>query len=468
MKKLLTLLFVLMLCFTFAACGGGEPDPVENPDAQEPAVTSIVGEWACIDAKMVDNGEEFGADSLTEMFGMEVKDMFSLTAYGDGNGELMLYDAESALISWSEIEGGYSIAFTDPEADTEDTIFAKLENEQLTVTITSTYDMDGTEVTNEMIFTMEYLCMASKLLANWDLQLTEEQSLAMNNFMAEGWFVVADGYLYGTFGGAEFGTGTFSMAKVDGASLGDATTIEKEGMATYLTESDGYVYGIIGNSKIVKIKVGEAKAETIYEGGCDYLQIVDGKIRFCDENYMYCAIDLDGKNKEVVLEREIYFPYVLPNNVLVYQNDPDNESIYFYDFATGDDVKVCEGPAYYPVINGDSLYFLSWVDESEGYLLHRVDLYSGAVTDGDYDNMDLGFFFEGGNIYYALGGLPGLAVDKWNTIGSEGFGGFTLFPRYSNGEVRLYSASDGECYITTDLFNVREDGASIGYNYVAQ
>ena len=467
MKKLLALLLALMLCFAFAACGEEEP-AAEDPVAEEPAVTSIVGSWACIDAKMVDNGSEFDAAALSEMYGMKVKDMFALTAYGDGNGELTLYGADTAAITWSEIEGGYAIAFTDPEADTSETISAKLENEQLTVTIASTYDMDGTEASNEMIFVMEYLGQSSKLLANWDLQLTEEQSLAMNNFMAKGWFVVADGNLYGTFGGAEYGQGTFSMAKANGASLGDATTIESEGMATYLTEYEGYVYGILGNAKIVKIKAGDTKAETIYEGACDYLQIVDGKIRFCDENYIYCAIDLDGKNKEVVLEREIYFPYVLPNNVMVYQNDPDNESLYLYDFTTGDDVKIAEGPAYYPVFNGDYMYFLTWVDETEGYKLNRVDLYSGAVDDSGYDNQDLGMFFEGDQIYYALGGLPGLAVEKWNAIGSEGFGGFTYVPRYSNGEVRLYSATDGECFITTDLFNVREDSASIGYMYVAQ
>ena len=163
MKKLLALLLAFMLCFAFAACGDEEPvaeEPVvEEVVAEETAVTSIVGEWECVDAKMVDNGEEFGADQLTAMFGVEVKEMLSLSAYDDGNGE-MNYLGDVVAFAWTESEGGYAIAPAMPEGEPQGeltVISAKLENEQLIVTFSDTYDMDGTEVTTEMIYTMEYL-----------------------------------------------------------------------------------------------------------------------------------------------------------------------------------------------------------------------------------------------------------------------------------------------------------------------
>ncbi|MBQ4092342.1 MAG: DUF5050 domain-containing protein [Firmicutes bacterium] len=466
MKKLFALFLAIALCLSFAACSSGEP---EGPVETEPVATSIEGAWSCVDAKMIDNGEEFGADMLTEMLGVEVKDMFTLTAYGDGSGEMVLFGEDTAAIAWTEKDGGYVISPADGEAAAEgETIFAKLEEGQLIVTISSSYDADGTEVVSEMIYTLEYAGKVSLLLADWDLQITEDQIREMNNFMAQGWFVVAEGYLYGSFGGTDFGQGTFSMAKINGASLDNASAIEADAMATYLTEHDGYVYGILNNDRIFKIKAGETEMEVLFEGYCDYAQIANDKIYYCDENYRFCSMDLNGKNTEVVLDKEVYFPYILPNNVAIYQHDADNESLYFYDLADGEDVKLCDGPAYHPVLCGDYVYYQSADGEVAIYQLCRVNVMSAQTECDNYDHEDLGFYIENGNLYYTLGGLPGLSLDEWDQFGDQGFSGFVYIPRYSNGEVRLYSASNGECYITTDAFNSREDAQSIGYMYVAQ
>lgn len=311
----------------------------------------------------------------------------------------------------------------------------------------------------------------SDILKNWDLQLTDEEVLKMSNFMAVGEFIVVDGNLYGSFGGEAVGKGTFSVAKIkdgDTTDVSDRKTIEENSAASYLTEHEGYIYGILNWDKIVKIKAGESKAETIYEGACDYLQIKDGKIYFTDEKYRLCNMDLSGGNVETVIDQaDMYYTYVLSNDMVVYQNDPDNESLHIYDLKTKEDVKLNDVASYGPIIHGDYLYYTSPTDNEEEYTFHRVDLYTGKIQDAPCIVYNSEFVIENGKIIFSSAGMPTFNIGQWDELDLSAYGGLVVEARYSDGHIRVLSDSNAEIYIKNNEF-IEDGKTSIGFNYIMQ
>lgn len=161
--------------------------------------------------------------------------------------------------------------------------------------------------------------------------------------MASGNYIVVDNLLYGSFGSDASSGLCFGMAKLtdDGSALiGDVKVIEDDTWAAYMTEQDGYIYGTLADSKVFKVKVGEAKIETLYEGTLACTQVVEDKLYFTDKGSNLCSMDFDGKNMETMLDKKVYYTYVLPNDVVIYQDDADNESLHLYSLETKEDVKM--------------------------------------------------------------------------------------------------------------------------------
>ena len=44
------------------------------------------------------------------------------------------------------------------------------------------------------------------------------------------------------------------------------------------------------------------------------MQIVGDKIYFSDKNCNLCSMNLDTSNEKTIISKEVYYPYVLPNN----------------------------------------------------------------------------------------------------------------------------------------------------------
>ncbi len=311
----------------------------------------------------------------------------------------------------------------------------------------------------------------SDILKDWNLQMTDGEVLAMSNLMAAGEYIVVGDELYGSFGGASVGKGTFSVAKIEDGDTADVSgrkVIEENSAASYLTEHEGYIYGILNWDKIVRVKAGETVAETIYEGACDAMHIRDGKIYFSDEKYRLCSMSLDGSNVETVIDQaDMYYTYVLPNDMVVYQNDPDNESLHIYNLATEEDVKLNNVVSHSPIIYGDYLYYTSPADNEEEYTFHRIDLYTGEIQDAPCIVYNSEFFIENGKFVFSSAGMPTFGVDQWDKLDLSAYGGLVVEARYSDGHIRVLSDSNAEIYIKNNEFN--DDGkTSIGYNHIVQ
>lgn len=460
MKKILPIVLLsFILCFSMAGCGGGNdksPEPEEELKA-----TSIEGSWKCVDMSMVDGDSTYGKEDLEELYGAKAKDVAALTAYGDGSGEFT-YMGNTGAVTWTESEEGYDIDLGDGQV-----MKAELKDNTLTLTSEDSYMSDDTEIKMVVTYTLEYQGKTSKFFNDWNLALTDDEIREMSNYMAYGHYVVADGYLYGDFGGKKETSHIVSMAEIkmgNEPELGKVKTIEDDGWAAYLTEHDGYIYGTISDSKIIKIKVGEAKYDTIYDKTANSLQIVGNKIYFTDENAYLCTMSLDGKNIKTVLDKAVYYPYVLPNNTVIYQDDADGESLHIYSLKEKEDVKINSVVSYVPIISGDYVYYFTPSGE-EFYHLERVDLYSGKVETAPDELEYLNYFIEDGEITFGFGGMPSVSMDEWDKLGTKNYGGFTITPEYSNGELRVFSEPSGAIYAACDTFKSRKGTIELGFYY---
>lgn len=462
-KRVLLVLFALLMCFSLAGCGGGDSGNAQNK-TEKTEVTSIVGAWKCVDMTMEDSGQKMNKEELEKLFDKKVGEMASLSAYEDGTGEFALLDAAGAM-TWTESDGVYTIT---PEAagdESTEPMSAELKDASLVVTIESSYSSDDEELKTVTVLTFEYQGKSSKMLGNWDLELSEEEVLAMNSQIEDGQYIIADGYLYGYYGGKELNGGDFMMTEItagDKPEIGEMKKVASAESVYSLTEHDGYVYGIIDCKEIVKVKIGDTKAETVFKGGCNSMQIVGNKIYYTDGDWNLCTMNLKGKNSEKVLEKEMYYVYVLPNKTVLYQDDADNESLHIYYLKTGSDVKLNDEPSYQPMIYGDYLYYSTAIGE-DTYLFKRINLYSGVVETAPGDMSNSEFFIDNGQISFGFGGMPAVSIDEWDKLSTKNYGGGIYGPRYSNGEIRIYTDDNCKVKAACESFQNKSNETDLGY-----
>lgn len=484
-KRIIILSLMTALCMSITGCGDSseketaaetkkesvvETEKESETEAEtELMISSIDGDWVCVDMSMDDNGTSISKEDLESMFGMKVADIIHLVAYGDGTGEMSMM-GEIAPVVWKEENGKYSI-YPAVEGMEEELLFtAEIVNNQLIIVEESVGTMNETEeYITKTIYTFDHNGIISKILPGWDLKLTNEEQLKMSNFMVGGTFIAADGKLYGNYNGESHGEGTFTMAEIvdgDTLELKNAKAVEENCRAYYLTEHEGYIYGILDYSKIIKIKSGETAYEVIYEGGCDYLQIFEDQIYFSDENYKFVSMGLDGGEVQTVIDQEeMYYSYILPNEMVIYQNDPDNESLHMYDLNTGNDVKLTDVVSYEPILCGDYVYYYTPVDDEKSALC-RVNLISSAVETSP-ETIHFTYYIGNGQVTFGIGGLATGSLEEWDKATELPGGIYVMYPKYHNGEIGVAMYSDGEHFVVKDFADI-ENKTKIGYNYVAK
>ena len=486
-KRIIIFSIFTALCMSVTGCNGSSEKETtvetkketvvetetefETEAETEFMISSIDGDWICVDMSIDDNGTMVSKEDLESMFGMKVADIIHLVAYGDGTGEISMM-GDTAPVMWTEADGKYQIQIAAQDMGEEEGLHftAEIVNNQLVLVEESVGTMNETEeYITKTIYTFDHNGIISKLLPGWDLKLTNEEQLQMSNFMVSGTFIAVDGKLYGNYNGESHGEGTFTMAEIvdgDTIELKNAKAVEENCRAYYLTEHEGNIYGILDYSKIIKIKAGETAYEVIYEGGCDYLQIFENQLYFANEDYKFVTMGLDGGEVQIVIDQgEMYYPYILPNKMVVYQNDPDNETIHMYDLNTGSDVKLTDVVSYEPILCGDFIYFYTPVSDEKS-ALYRVNLYSGLVETSP-ETINFTYYIGNGQITFGIGGLATGNLEDWNKATELPGGIYVMYPKYHNGEIGVAMYSDGEHFVVKDFADL-ENKTKIGYNYVAK
>ena len=371
MKRLLSSFLTLALILALAACGGSaEPDP---------------------------NAGTYVAQSAT-MMGMtlDITDMFegglSIELQGGGKA-LFHYDGKDYRLKWSldgdafhasgsgaEIDGtlsggvlqvedllgrGMSIRFVCPE-------LAGKAPEAAPEAAPASAEPERYEPLLDALATLP--------------SLDAEATMAMSNWISGyGSRLILDGRFYGSY----FLAADHSAHMVAFDLVNDGSSIRAEAWQlldetctpNYLQARDGRLYyarydrDAEEDLSIESIRLDGSDRRRLYDGPCCYLSLRGDRLYFTDAGYRLLSTDLDGGDLQTVLDKEVYYPYMLDEDWLLYQDDADNESLHLYHLPDRIDLKLTDRPGYAPIVSGQTLFFAVEAEGAENaFRLARIDL----------------------------------------------------------------------------------------------
>lgn len=169
---------------------------------------------------------------------------------------------------------------------------------------------------------------------------------------------------------------------------------------------EGFVYVSKGGNEsggIYKVRTSGEDVQQIISVDSPTIQVSSGYIYYTPGTYNkdgnhsgQCHLyrcKMDGSEIEEIISKPVFYWCVL-NNMVLYQDDADNESLHLYSIDTKIDQKINDQPSYCPIYDGEYIYYTSSISEgSEGSNLWKVKPDGSSNQKiGDYkvfDNMAL-------------------------------------------------------------------------------
>ena len=351
MKKLIAILMaVLMSMSLLAGCGGGAPAEQKSALA--------TGYWVV--EKLMMEGSEFDKETIEGFFGP--CDAVMTLAFDDNGNFNGVYFGEPLKGTYTGTEDALEIDFageTGKAVCKDGVLEIKFKDGSFTL-------KNQTEMPE---------ALASNPWATYDPEFDSDATMLMSNFMNYGRYIVKDDMLYGlthsTVNTGALAATPFYM-KGDFPEFEETKILDGKGSALYMCMDGDYLYYLRDWEAVCRVKMDGSDGKVLYNGTCDYLQIHDGRLYFADADYHFVSTDMDGKDLQMVVDKEIYYPYFICSDWMVFQDDADDESLHLYNTAYGTEVKITDGPAFNPVMDGKYLYYTDIVDN--GYRLNRVDM----------------------------------------------------------------------------------------------
>lgn len=131
-----------------------------------------------------------------------------------------------------------------------------------------------------------------------------------------------------------------------------------------------------GSSSLESIRIDGGDRQVLADEPCDFLQICEGELYFCDAAGRFCKAALDGRGLQVLIDDVCCYPFVFDGRVL-YQSGKDGESLHLLTLEDGTDRKLTSTVSYAPVIIENMLYYTQKTDE--GSRICGLELESGAA-----------------------------------------------------------------------------------------
>lgn len=452
MKKWTALILVLSTALSLlAGCGGGEENPAQVP-AEDPATQTsqpIPQEKAVSDGywvveKIVMEGVEFSGDDLTGIFGPA--DSILALAFGeDGTFDAVLFE--------DFFRGTY--------IGTSDALELDFDGENVKGTCTG--DTLVLEMTDGS-FTLKRQDEMPDSLANnpWRTYapgFDAQQTAAMSNFMSYGFYLIEDGVLYGlthsqSLNGS-LGATPFHM-RGDFPEFEDTVILDGNGCANYLCKDGDTLYYILNYEKVCRVNTDGSGAEVLYEGACDYLQIHEGRLYFADENYHFVSTDMNGGDLQTVVDKEIYYPYFICSDWMIFQDDADDESLHLYNTTYGTELNITYVPSYNPILDGHYLYYADVTDE--GYYLCRIDMsdpYTFLFDGSDLPLLESAFMIDDQFFYTSNNNC--VAKEDWKKL-TDTSESIEVFEMYVSEDYTIYHEFDSDGAIIGKHLMSKEEG----------
>ena len=358
---------------TLSACGGKggsdeKPAADEKPDAPE---ASYAPYW--VTEKIELDGEEWVPDGLVE----RTEDFVALALNPDGMGVICTM-GQSIPITWED----------DGDVVTLDIMGEKYELPHEGDTLLLTMDEGGSEMLVTLVNVDEMpACIADSYdpLLFFMPELSVDDTCAMSNVMIGNILTVEGNTFYGVNFDPDSGhRGLYAMEfeETDGGiEVKDPVCLDADCAPQHVTCKDGYLYYLrfergADTSTICRIPLEGGDPEVLRDAHADYLHMRGDHLYFTDEDYRYVMTDLDGGNLEVILDKEVYYPYPVDDDWIIYQDDADGETLHLFHRPDDADVRVADGRCMCPIICDRTLWFTRDYGDYDDYRLVKMDLTS--------------------------------------------------------------------------------------------
>lgn len=443
-------LTIAMTVCLLAGCGGTDgADETQEPVAEE-KLTLEGSYW--VTETMTMEGTEFSTEDIKGIFG-ELDNVMALAFMKEGKVKGVLFE--------DHFEATYTGELESFEIQLENEVIKGSYTEEKKIILTLQDD-------SKMVLTcVEEIpeSIAADPWITYEPEFSNEQTCTMSNYMMGGRYWVEEDVLYG-LSHAESAQGALAATpfymKGDFPEFEDTSILDGRGSATYLCKIDDVFYYIMNGEEICRINVDGSGLETLYKGACDYLQVYNDRIYFTDENYHFVSMDMNGKDLTTVVDKEIYYPYFISSDWMIFQDDGDSESLHLYNTTFGEELNITDIPSYNPVMNGKYLYFVDGTDAEKGEnYLCRIDMSNPEEflcerSEKTLSIMD--YMMDGKTIYIANNTAMEMEMWKELTVSDETE---TQMEMYVSEGYNVYHEFDNEGLINAKyMMSVVEFGAS--------
>ena len=316
--------------------------------------------------------------------------------------------------------------------------------------------------------------------------ITDPQAAAMSNWMGFGLGLIEDDVYYGRYFVREDSCPkTVAMKLInDGHSIkaGEWRYLEENALPHFMQSKGESLFYIkcdaVTEEQLGLVRVNKDGSEyrVLFEGICDFLNVVGERLYFTDPEYRLVSTDLEGKDLQVVLDREVYYTYFLDQDWFLFQDDADGESLHLYYLPSQVDIKLNDERSYHPILSGKHLFFTSPDRDTPGaFHLAHVDL---NQREENY-NEKLGYHVPSftvehsellmGDSYYLADGdilLPnnagGKALEYWMFAEDDAYKGYTRLCRYISEDYQIEDIIDENGYIEGIVFSDRHTNYGYG------
>ena len=226
-----------------------------------------------------------------------------------------------------------------------------------------------------------------------DADFSPEESMAMSNFNACGIAIIEDNVFYGRW--LVDGSDNFQLVRVDLAlegdflEPGDWSVLHEDTYPNYINKVGDTLYfldqGADDSDCVAKVDIDGQNYTVLAEDGFDFLSLHNDRLYFSDGDHNYCSTDLEGGDRQTVLEGSVYDPYFLTDDWFLYRDMNDGESLHLYNVDNGRNETLYAGKTSPAILWGADLFFGIADESTEGaYHLAKMDL-SAITTDENGD-----------------------------------------------------------------------------------
>ena len=335
------------------------------------------------------DGAVLDLNSTASSFALQPQQLCSLELLPSGSGRLLFLGTLYPVELRSLEKGTFALTASDSsfllsEAPNGRLLLSSEENLLLTLVPVSPSVLsfsDGTPVSEVLSLQAAEQAKADAVLydaSHLSVSFSEEETRAMSRFMLQGRYWSDGSALFGMAFDKNSSLPDLICTSVDLTdalpSLSPYTVLDRHVNATFLTSVPGGLVFIrhdrdADTSSLARLNLESLTVEILTDNipYLSYLSFRNNRLYFTGEDHHYYSSAPDGSDLTPVLEKEIYYPYFISDDWLLYQDCADNESFHLFRLSDGADVVLTSVPSFHPVISGSMLYFLT---QQEDDLLH--------------------------------------------------------------------------------------------------